>query len=235
MREDLALLYELQQADTGIAERVRELAGLDDGTAAREELAAAEAELAAAEEKLRADRTTLRDKELRLASTEEERDEKHQRCYGGMVSDPKELSALERKIEELTTLIGKLEEEILVLMDQVEEEEAQVDRLRKRVEQLRTRVRDTEEHYRMDKERLQSEISQLQTRREELAEKIDGQLLRMYEQLRQRLGGVAVAAVVDYTCSVCHTAVPRDTVDRIASADMPIRCESCHRILWRPE
>ncbi len=235
MNKDLALLYELQLVDSGIAERQRTMAELDDGSQAEAELAQAEKELAEAEKKLREDHTTLRDKELRLASTEAERADKHDKCYGGQVTDPKELAALEQKIEELTALKDKLEEEILLLMDVVEEEESQVEQLRQRVQRMKEQVEDKKAHHRMETERLQREIADLQAQREELVGKIDATLLRTYEQLKQKLGGVAVAAVVNYTCSACHTAVPRDVADRIPNSEVPIRCENCHRILWRPD
>lgn len=232
MSSDLALLYELQTVDTGIVERRRALAGLDDGTGARAELADAEQRLKQAEDTLRQRRTTLRDKELRLATTEQERNDKHSRCYGGTVSDPKELAALERKIAELTALKGKLEEEILRLMDQVEEEEQSVAGLADQVQRLRATLEDREAHYKMDTERLTREIEELGARRTDLVAQLDPSLLKTYDQLRQRLGGIAVAAVVDYTCQACHTAVPRDQADRIGKSATPIRCESCHRILW---
>lgn len=232
MKEGLALLYELQCADSGIKERQKALASLDDGTRARAELAAAEERLAQAEKHLHADETTLRDKELRLASTEQERAEKHTKAYGGLVSDPKELAALERKIEELTQLKSKLEDEILALMDSVEEQRAGVAALRDEVERLHARAADVEEHYRMERARLEREIEELQARRTDLAAQVPPQLLAMYEQLRQRLGGVAVAAVVDGKCNACHNAVPRDMIDRIPRSDVPIRCETCRRILW---
>ncbi|MCX7597364.1 MAG: hypothetical protein N2512_00660 [Armatimonadetes bacterium] len=232
MNEGLALLYELQLADSGIRDRERALAALDDGSGSRAELAAAEHRLAAAEKRLHDDQTTLRDKELRLASIEQEQADKHKKAYGGLVSDPKELAALERKIEELTQLKSKLEDEILALMDSVEEQRASVVALREEVERLRARAADVEEHYRMERTRLEQEIQELQARRTELAAQAPPQLLAMYEQLRQRLGGVAVAGVVDGRCNACHNAVPRDMIDRIPRSEMPIRCETCRRILW---
>ncbi len=230
--QQLALLYELQVADSGIDERRRTMEGLDDGSSTRAELAAAEQKLQAAQEKLRHDRATLRDKELQLASTEEEIETKRDQAYGGTISDPKQLSALERKIEELTVLKGKLEEQILVLMDQVEEEAAQVEELERQVALLRERAEDIEKHYEMDRSRLEGEIEQLQQRREELVGKIEPTLLRMYEQLRSRHRGVAVAAVEDGKCSACHTAVPRDIEAKLLHASVPVRCENCQRILW---
>jgi predicted nucleic acid-binding Zn-ribbon protein len=235
MSEQFALLYELQLADTGVTERKRALAGLDDGTKARGELAAAEERLAVAEKKLHDDQATLKDKELRLSSTEHERREKHSQAYSGTIADPKRLAALEQKIAELERLRGKLEEEAFALMDQIEQEAAGVGTMRDETARLRARAEDVEEHYRMDKTRLEGEIADLGKRREELAAQIGAPLLQMYEQLRGKLGGTAVAPVDDFRCKVCHNSVPRDVVTRIPRSETPIRCESCHRILWVPE
>jgi hypothetical protein len=235
MSEQLALLYELQLTDTGVTERKRALAGLDKGTAARAELGAAEERLAAAEKKLQDDTSALKDKELRLSSTEHERREKHSQAYGGTIADPKRLAALEQKIEELHRLAAKVEEEAFALMDLVEQETAGVATVKDEVARIRERAEDVEEHYRMDKARLEGEIAELGVKREELVGRIPAPLLAIYDQLRTKLGGTAVAAVDNYLCKVCHNSVPRDVVVRIPKAETPIRCESCHRILWVPE
>ncbi len=234
MSRDLALLYKLQAIDTGIAERKRALAKLDNGATARADLSAAEAELEEARKKLQQTRTTLQDKELRLASTEEQRKQKHDRCYGGTVSDPKELRALEMKIEELTSLKGKLEEELLLLMDRAEEEEQAVQKAEDVVRRLRAHAEDVEAHFSMETKRLKQEIADLEEQRKNLLPQISSERLKMYDTLRERLGGVAVAAVVDFTCTACHTAVPRDQAERILTSTTPIRCENCKRILWIP-
>ncbi|MBC7287566.1 MAG: hypothetical protein H5T86_05875 [Armatimonadetes bacterium] len=230
--QQLSLLYRLQLADSGVDERRRALACLDDGGAARAELAEAEEQLAAAAEKLRRDRAALRDKELRLSSTEKDIADKRDQAYGGSVTDPKKLAALERKIEELTQLKGKLEEEILLLMDEVEEEATAVEQMQGRVEQLRQRVQEIEQQYAADQQRLNDEITALAAEREEIARQVEPGLLRVYEQLRGKLGGVAVAAIENGMCSACHTAVPRDIDAKIAHSSVPVRCENCHRILW---
>lgn len=235
MNEQLALLYELQMTDTGVKQRQRALAGLDKGVQARQDLAAAQQRLAAAEKKLRDDQTKLSDREDRLQATEHDRRQKHDQAYGGTISDPKKLSALEKKIEELHALAARLEEEGLVFMEKVEKETAEVADLTDEAKRLLAHAEDVEEHYRMDKARLEKEIHELVAKREGLVGQIEPQLMSIYEQLRTKLGGVAVAAVEELRCNSCHNSVPRDVVTRIPGAGTPIRCESCHRILWVPE
>mgnify|MGYP000680999141 CR=1 FL=1 len=151
------------------------------------------------------------------------------------MTDPKELEALEAKIEELTQLKDKLEEEILLLMDKVEEEQKVVEEKRRQVEGLGKKVKDLEEHFRMDTERLTKQLEDLRARREQLRAAIDGKLLSDYERLKEKLGGVAMVAVEDGTCTGCRMAVPRDMIDAIRAGDRIVRCENCHRILWIPD
>ena len=117
-------------------------------------------------------------------------------------------------------------------MDAVERETGDVTGMMDEAKRLLARAEDVEEHYRMDKARLEGEIGELGEKRRELAERIQPALMQTYEQLRTKLGGTAVAVVEDYLCKVCHNAVPRDVVTRIPKSETPIRCESCHRILW---
>ena len=106
MAQELDILFELQQVDSGLALRRQTLAGLDDGTEAENRLRQAKKRLALLDRKRQEIETTYRDKDLQLKGAEEERAARSKQAYGGTVTDPKQLRALQQKIAELERTKG---------------------------------------------------------------------------------------------------------------------------------
>ena len=231
-REDIAALYRLQQTDSAIAEREALLAGLDDGSAAQTELDQQQARLEQAQEKLHQQQAEHRDLELELKGVGEEKREKHDRAYGGRVSDVKELSALAQKLQELARNEDRLEEKILTLLDEIEGTEAELAQQQKLVDDLAGRLREITTTNEQQTQRARKELDELRAGREELAPTIDGGLLRQYDELRARLDGVAIVAVEGRVCTGCNVALPRSTEVRGRRGDTVVKCESCRRMLF---
>lgn len=232
--EDLQRLYELQTIDTAIGERERLLAEADDGATALEELEGARAELRQLEEDLQTKQARHRQLELDLETILADRQERTELCYGGTVSDPKELSALQAKIEELGRNADRYEDMILELLEEIETLTERVATSKKRVADLESRHAKIVDAYKSSTTQAREEIAELRAHREEVVAKIDDALLREYEQLRNHLGGVAVAALRDGTCAVCNVAVSRTRQSMVAKGMTVVKCESCRRILVCP-
>jgi len=231
MKEQLVLLYQLQQADSQTEDSKAELSGLDNGEALAGELEAEEATLSELEERLSTAQAELHDKQLQLQGTEDDRQDKWDQTYGGVVSDPKELSALERKIEELDRRKDKLEEDIIMLLDDVETLQEQVGQKQAEVERLSSRLSEVREYFIQRSAELSKKIEELAERRSELEAQIQPGLLDDYEHARQHGANVAVAVVKDRACSACHTSVASSLIGELKQATRVVRCESCQRIL----
>ena len=231
MKDQLALLYKLQQTDTQMRADERELAGLDDGGALAEQLAGAEAELQQRRETLTATEAELQDKQLQLGSTEDEHKQKWDQAYGGRVSDPKELAALEQKIGELDRRKDKLEDDIIMLLDEVDVCQADSAAKQTEVDELSGELAGVREHFAQRTTALTAELEQLAEQRTELGGQIDGALLDEYERILRRSGDVAVAVAERNTCSACHTAVAGGLVSELQMSSRLVKCENCRRIL----
>ncbi len=231
MKQQLVLLYQLQQTDSQIEADEAELSGLDNGETLAGELEAEEAKLRELEDKLTAAQAELYDKQLQLQGTEDDRQAKWDQTYGGMVSDPKELSALERKIEELDWRKGKLEEDIIMLLDDVEALQEQVGQKQAEVEEMSSKLSEVRQHFEQRSAELSEELQDLAQRRSELEAQIKSSLLDDYEHTRQHSANIAVAVVKDRACSACHTAVASSLLGELQQPTIVVRCESCRRIL----
>lgn len=234
-KEDAQRLYELQTVDSAIDDRDRILAQVDDGASALAALEQARAELAALQEDLHGKQARQRKLELDLETILADRKERSARAYGGTVSDLKELTALEKKIEELGRNADRHEDMILALLEEVESVEGAISEQQARVDSLAAEHKRIAEHYERTTAQARAEIAELQARREQLVAEIDPALLSQYEDLRARFDRIAVAAMRAGTCSVCNVQVARALQPVVARGTTLVRCDSCRRILVVPE
>src|SRR5258708_5024868 len=120
MNEALTALYALQQIDSALALATRKHLALDPG---RAELAAAEAALKSYDEITHAFHSSsgsLKDTELELQGVEKKAKDFENKLYSGKVQNPKELQSMQEEIEALGRQRGRLDEQILTLMEEVE-------------------------------------------------------------------------------------------------------------------
>ncbi len=231
MKQQLVLLYQLQQTDSQTEADEAELSGLDNGETLAGELEAEKAKLTELDDKLSAAQAELYDKQLQLQGTEDDRQTKWDQTYGGMISDPKELSALERKIQELDRRKDKLEEDIIMLLDDVDILQEQVDEKQTSVEEMSSRLSEVRQHFEQRCAELSEELEYLAQQRSELGAQIKSSLLDDYEHTRQHNANIAVAIAKDRACSACHTAVASSLLGELQQPTTVVRCESCRRVL----
>ena len=167
--------------------------------------------------------------EIGIADQKIEREE--QRLFGGAVSNPKELGALQAEVAMLKRKKSEVEDQLLEVMVQKEDAVATVERLRgeqadssKTAENLTTRVGQLIEE-------IDAELADHEAKRQAATAPIPVELLELYEKIRATKNGVGVAALEAGTCQGCHTKLPNKEVERIRSEGGLQRCENCRRIL----
>jgi len=82
---------------------------------------------------------------------------------------------------------------------------------------------------------LDAQLADLSARRAAAVATVPPDLLTRYDQLRQRLDGVAVAELIDGRCTGCHLVLASAALERIKRAppDALVECEECGRLLVR--
>ncbi len=80
---------------------------------------------------------------------------------------------------------------------------------------------------------IDRELEVRRSARKLLEPKVSAELLKLYEQIRARQGGVGAGALVGNTCQGCRTALSRVDVNalRALPPERIKRCEHCRRIL----
>ena len=157
------------------------------------------------------------------------------RMYSGEVGASRDLQAMAEEAEGLKGRIRRLEDVILEVMEEREPVEALVTQLTAELGALSDREAQVGSDLEVAEKELAEEEAEHAARRAELAAGVPPDLLERYERLRQRLGGIGVARLVNGSCGGCHLTLPATELDRLRKAppEALITCEQCGRILIR--
>ncbi|MDR7482672.1 MAG: hypothetical protein QN183_14095 [Armatimonadota bacterium] len=231
----MVVLYQLQQIDSAIAQAGVQRAGLDDGTAARADVAAAEAHVTQLTERLGHTRARARDVELEVAALEAKRARVEADLYSGRVRNPKELAAMLDEVAQLARQKDRLEDELLNLLSDIDRLEPAQRDARRRLEDAQRTLGARLEAYRAAVADLDARLTSLEARRAALCEHVEETVRRRYDRLRQAKGGIAVVAIRDGICEGCHVVVPERLVVRLQDdPELLATCDGCGRLLVVP-
>ena len=143
-----------------------------------------------------------------------------------------EFQAIGHEIERYENEIRRLEDEELEVMlaaDKVKAEfEAAEKAARATKESISRQLSDLE----TKSKTLESRQAELAKEREELAGKVDGDLLGRFERLFNSKGDAAIVAVEHGVCTGCHMKVTTATAARVKAGKEIVNCEQCGRILY---
>jgi predicted nucleic acid-binding Zn-ribbon protein len=82
-----------------------------------------------------------------------------------------------------------------------------------------------------EKQELEPQAAALRTRREGQAVNVDRSILSLYDAIRARKGGVAVAHLERGMCGGCRITLPVSVMQRVRGGGGIVQCVSCERIL----
>jgi uncharacterized protein len=205
-----------------IAEALREPAAV---RAARATLAAADADLAHWQEAQTAAEAEQQQAAAKLARAE-------QRLYSGAVRNPKELEDGQRDQQQLRRQQAQAEDVLLEALVRVESatekratSQTELDRLVADWEASRVKLR-------AEQARLAAQLPNAQARQAAARRAVPPQLLPLYDSLRSRRGGRAVAEVDGEVCTACKVAVSPSKLEAARYGDELVYCDNCGRLLW---
>jgi len=210
----LKTLIDLQGVDTRIAAHEAEAARLPKEIAAiHAEIETAKKDVDAGKARLDAAKKDQRTREKDLEVVQAKRSKTEGRLYE--VKTNKEYSAVLAEIEEIKQEKGRVEEEILVLMESQE--------------RLTADIKDAEGRYKTRETQGKQEETALQ-------EKLRAPVLADYDKLLKARGGLALAQVVKPNlCGGCRMTVTPQRLQELRAQSALLPCESCGRYLyWLP-
>jgi predicted nucleic acid-binding Zn-ribbon protein len=234
----LDALLALQDVDTAIDQQRHRRAHLP----ARAELAAIDHDVARLQAGV-GEVSTTRDEiagrqarlESELTATEQRAASVNRRLYGGQVSASRELQALSADVEALKARASALEDQVLEVMEEREPFEARVADMSGQLARLGEQRQVVAGALAEEDAAISAHVEELGRRRSAAAGSVPDDLLVLYDRLRERQGGVAVARLVGSHCDGCHLTLPAMELDRIRHLPDTevVTCEQCGRILVR--
>jgi len=225
-------LYRLQTIDLEIGERNRRLGEIKASLVGNEELDRARKALQEREKTLTRQRIRLRDRELEMRSLTGKIASAEDRLYSGRIKNPKELANLQEEVRHLKRKRGELEDQVLETMIEVEEGEASVAEQQERLTILESDWQAIQVRLSSEQGELLDRLSQLKANRAELLRSIQAVDLALYEDLRRRRGGRAVALLEGELCHGCGVTLPTNQARQARQGEILTLCASCERILY---
>jgi predicted nucleic acid-binding Zn-ribbon protein len=207
-----------------------------------EEIQTLEADLAQLRDLLVASRTEESDTAREQAKAEGDVDQVRQRAArdqkrldSGSVTNPKDLESLQSEIASLAKRQGDLEDIVLEVMERHEAAQERAAELAQRVEAVQAKVEDAVSRCDAAVEGIDAESATVRKERDVVAGTVPGDLLKLYEKIREQQGGVGAARLFQRRCEGCRLELNITELNDVrgAAEDEVLRCENCRRVLVR--
>lgn len=229
--EQIRLLIRLQALDKTMFELGKEQEALPSQIA---ELSLREDELTAA---LAAARDELADLDKRKKNLEDAVENvrsrvrrAEQRLMGAKTQ--REYAAATAEIEDGKDSLRENEDQTLELMEGHEGMSARVAALEAELAQATKETTDQKDQLMERLRHVQGEMGRMGGERLGLVKGIEPALLGEYDFIRSRRDGVALAAVSQGSCGVCHMGIPPQQYNELQRMDKLMSCPSCRRLIY---
>ncbi len=231
LQEQLPLLYELQQTDTGIL-------------AVQGKLKSVPIKIKRLEGSFQIYQQKLEEKQKQLTDAEKEQrskagalemqQEQRRKSQARLreVKTNKEYQAVDREISFLMGKEAEIEDEILESMLLIDQLKEKLNQQQKAFDSEQAKNDEQKSQYEKETNALKAQIAGYQEKRINFQPKIHPDLINRYQEWFKRQGTGLISLVVDNTCGSCHLRIPPQTLQQARKNEQIIRCGSCQRILY---
>lgn len=230
MRVNLIVLYRLQQMDRQIEEVTQALESSSTSNG-KTELQDVEKRFETVQARKRDEERILKDAELELATLENEKKTVQTKLFSGKITNPKELSQLEKELEQIDKRREKLDDRVLRQMEKLEHTGIEAKTQQTVLDKTRVSFEEDRNVKETHRAQLEKQLNDTQTRRDALAQTVEESLLELYNALKKRKGGLAVVKVQKNSCGGCFMQVPEGSLQKVKALELEY-CSSCGRILY---
>ena len=225
-------IYDLQEMDWEIDRHEMELASVEARLRDDSALVRARAEMVEREEALLQIKKQHAVQTLEVQELQEKVGMLEKRLYGGSVRVPRELESLQAEMEYAKQHAAEGEEALLTLMIGLDENEEGAARAKTDVEQMERAWAETQVSLSNEQALLKEQLQAHKATRPQRTLDIAPSLVTQYERVRKAHQGYAVAKVERGMCVGCRLTLPTKELQRVRTAQEPVTCSSCGRILY---
>lgn len=151
------------------------------------------------------------------------------------IKNIKELQSLQREIDQIKFNNSQLEEELITVMEDLETREALLKEKQQEIEKLEEQWKGQCDELGEQVAAADKVIAETSAVRQEVAARLNGDLIKRYELIFSRRGGTAVVTVTDGICQGCHMNIPPQLWNETLRSERLNLCPSCQRILYHKQ
>ncbi len=228
------ILYQLQLLDSELDKTSKELTEVTALLGESDALKRAKSQVKTTADILRQARTELQDIDLEVNGLTEKIARQEKLLYSGKSMSAKEAANLQEEVSSLRRWHTTREEALLEAMVAVEEAEARHDEASTRQSAVRQQWQAGQRELLDKQATLQTKIKELQSQRPAKITDVPPGDLTIYEKLRKRRAGRAVAIMRNSVCEGCGVSASSSRVHRARAGAELEYCSTCGRILYVP-
>ncbi len=150
------------------------------------------------------------------------------------VKTNKEYQAILKETDETKKEIARGEESLLELMENIERLGGEVAELEKELAERRRKMEEEKAVLLQESAELQSRLERLEGIRQLVRDRVNPELLKKTDFLFVKQAGIAVSAVENGVCKVCHMNIPPQKFIELQRDEDILQCPHCHRFLYWP-
>jgi predicted nucleic acid-binding Zn-ribbon protein len=171
--------------------------------------------------------------ELELKTCQEHIAMEEKKLYSGSVTNSRELGQIEQKVAEYKHAAGKLEDEVLQLMEQDENLGAQIDIVQKKKVVCEQELAALKSEAAQRMRAISIEVMGLESELKELTPQVPEEWLARFHKIAGAHHGIGIAQVKTGNCGACHVSLSDMLLQKVKRGDdVIICCENCGRILY---
>lgn len=226
-----AELLALQETDLALDRVTARLADIEAELGESEELVEARQRVEEKQQVVAGLRSRQADLEVEVEDARAKASEVEKKLYGGSVRNPKELEDLQADATSLRGQTRKREDALLAVLVELEEAEGELKAAQSVYQELDERWRAAQQQLEAERASIEPEVPRLQEKRAKQCHGMDRAALDLYQLLRERRDGQAVARVERGMCQGCRITLPMSVLQKARTGLDLVQCVSCERIL----
>lgn len=223
-------LHDLQQIDLDLDKTTQSLLELERQLSCNQELEDARTLLLSSQQRLAEMQSKQKSAEWSVDDLQAKLKPLQQKLYAGTVHNPKDLVNLQQQASQLKNQLREEEDKALEIMEQADICQREVASNTAQVKRLEEQWQASRQQLLAEQARLTEAAQLVEQRRQELANTLDPDHLMIYETLRTRKQGQAVARIEQGRCQGCRLMVPVSELTQARAGEL-VQCGSCGRVL----
>jgi len=225
-------IFDLQMADLHISDIQSEIADITVKLSSDGDLLTINSRLEKINEALDIKESDKKSKERIITDLENKITELQGLLYDGVITNEKELQALEEQKVYATGELSSKEDDLLELMIEIEKLVDSRDKHRFAVDKLMEKKSSDLIHLSAKQKDLTATLDKKQSERETLVFNVPPDILALYEKLKKNKAGQAVSKLEGRLCGVCRVELPVKELQDAKAGVRLVQCNSCRRIIY---